>query len=246
MEHLPSINSRVETLRLVYGSVVRLCLHSFVYGVTRGVFSEYVLRRKGSLAWWGRQSVPYVASLGMEIGVSVLICPVRYFAAVSAPRFILDYTLTGWSELLRVLDRFSPGNFAAYALYAFSSDADWNLDFFIWQLPSVVLTVTKLWYRRRLLGSVNCRTKRVLGMIPVQVFLRAFLSSFSLLIPESGGEVLVSVVLSVLENAATSYLAMHTWPFSNVTDSPQSSTSNQSDSREAGSDDVHAKPEETS
>ncbi|EAN85829.1 Present in the outer mitochondrial membrane proteome 31 [Trypanosoma cruzi] len=239
MDYLRPINTRVETARLLCGSIMRLCLCSFSHYVGCGLFSRYVLRREGSLAMWERESVPYVASLGMEIGVSALICPVRYLAAVTTPRFILDYTMTGWSDTLSLLDRFSPANFAAYAMYAFSSDSDWNLDFFAWQAPSVVLTLVKLYYRRRKLGSESCRTKRVLAMIPFQMFLRAYIAGFSVMIPENSAEAVSAVVVTVVESMVTSYLARHTWPFANMTDSPQTGSSKSSDNCEVYSDDAH-------
>lgn len=217
MEHLPPINLRVETLRLAFGSVVRLCLRTLVYYGGYVLFGRSVLSKKGFCATWGQHSLSYVVSLGTEIGVSTLICPVRYLAAVTTPRFILDYALTGWSDVLRVLDRFPPGNFAAYALYAFSSDEDWSFDFFTWQLPSVALSLAKLWRRRQTLGGERCRTKRVLAVLLLQVLLRAHLATFSVMIPESGGDVVAAVVSAVLGSLATSYLARHTWPFADLT-----------------------------
>ncbi|RNF14037.1 uncharacterized protein Tco025E_06005 [Trypanosoma conorhini] len=241
MEFLPPINARVETARLLCGSVMRLCLYSAAYYVGCGVFSKYVLRREGSLAMWEREPLPYVASLGMEIGASVIVCPVRYLAAVTTPRFILDYTMTGWSDTLSLLDRFSPGNFATYAMYAFSSDSDWNMDFFAWQVPSVTLTLVKLYCRRRKLGSERCRTKRVLAMIPFQMLLRAYIAGFSVMIPESSAEAISAVVVAVVESMVTSYLARQTWPFADLTDSPQTGSSRSSDNCDTCSDDAHQK-----
>nr|CCC91074.1 conserved hypothetical protein [Trypanosoma congolense IL3000] len=210
MGSLPAIDLRVETLRLAYGSLLRLFLYPLAYYTGRGLFSQYVLRHKGSLTAWRRCIPPYVASQGLEIGVSLLICPVRYLAAVSTPRFMLDYMLTGWSEVLRSLDLFSPGKYVSYADYAFSSISEWNLDFFTWQVPAAVLTLAKVWYRRRRLGAQNCRTLRVLLMLPLQLFLRAYLSSFSIMLPETGEEALEAVIAVVLEGAVTSYIAHHT------------------------------------
>ncbi|ESL07280.1 hypothetical protein TRSC58_05033 [Trypanosoma rangeli SC58] len=241
MEFLTPINPRVETVRLLSGSVMRLCLYSAAYYVGCGVFSKYVLRRGGSLAMWEQESLPYVASLGMEIGVSVIICPVRYLAAVTTPRFILDYTMTGWSDTLSLLDQFSAGNFAAYAMYAFSSDSDWNLDFFAWQVPSVILTLAKLYYRRKKLGSERCRTKRVLAIIPLQMLLRAYIAGFSVMIPENSAEAVSAVGVTVVESMLTSYLARQTWPFADPTGSPQTGSSRSSDNCDACSDDAHQK-----
>ncbi|KAG8346469.1 hypothetical protein TRVL_02705 [Trypanosoma vivax] len=161
MEHLPAIDSRVETARFLYGTLLRLFVQSLAYYGTRGLVSRYVLRRKDSSVWVYRSRV-YMGSQAIEIGVSLLVYPMRYLAAVTTPRFILDYTLTNWSDTLRRVDLFSPGKYAAYALRAFTSDSDWNLNFFTWQVPSVALTLAKLWRRRRLLGPSSCRTARIL------------------------------------------------------------------------------------
>ncbi|ORC90834.1 uncharacterized protein TM35_000072580 [Trypanosoma theileri] len=244
MERLPPIDSRVETLRLLYGSLVRLCLHTFASYAGRSLLARCLQR--GGPATWGRQALPYAAALGAEVLLSALVCPRQYLAAVTTPRFLLDYVLTGWSDVLRRLDGFAPGKFAAYALQAFASDAEWNFGFFTWQLPSVALTLAKLCWRRRTLGPTRTRTLRVLMMLPVQVMLRAYVATFSVMIPESVGEVTESIVSAVLEGMVTSYLARHTWPLADLTDSPQTSSTDNSDGRDTGSEDSPQKREVTS
>lgn len=239
-QFLPKISSSVETVRLTYGALLRLCLHSSAYYGGRGFVAERVLGRKGAMEVSEREAMRYVLSMSAEIGVSVLIMPVRYLAASTTPRFMLDYMFTRWSDLLSVLDRFHPGSFVSYALYAFaSSDAEWNLDFFAWQVPSVLLSLGKLVLRRRRVGATRCRTKRVLGVLLAQILLRAYMSTFSVMIPEQGTEAVEAMVVTVLEGMATSYLARHTWPFpweglkptsmSNTTDSSTAMVSEAAD-----------------
>ncbi|KAH9579988.1 hypothetical protein LSM04_005650 [Trypanosoma melophagium] len=242
MERLPPIDTRVETLRLLYGSLVRLCLHTCASYAGRGLLSRCL--RRGPPATWRRQALPYAAALGAEILLSGLLCPRQYLAAVTTPRFLLDYVLTGWSDVLRRLDRFAPGKFAAYALQAFASDAEWNFGFFTWQLPSVALTLAKLCWRRCKLGPTRTRTKRVLVMLLVQMLLRAYVSTFSVMIPETAGEVAESIVSAVLEGMVTSYLARHTWPLEDFTESPQISSSDNSECRDTGSEDLPPKCED--
>lgn len=217
-EYLPTINSSVETARLAYGAMIRLCISSAAFYGTRGLISEVVLRRKFALDDAERESVCYVASMAVEAGVSLLWAPVRYLAAVNTPRFLLDYMLTSGSELLRYIDNFNPGNFASYALYGFTPniDSDWNFDFFGWQVPSLILSVGKLMWRRRRLGTEQCRTKRVLGMLVCQVFVRAYMATISVMVPESTGEAVGSMVVIGLEGLCTAYLARQTWPFAEV------------------------------
>lgn len=211
---LPNINVTVETLRLVYGSFMRLCLHSTVYYGSRGFIAEKVLRKKGAMESYEREGICYILSIGAEIGVSMLIMPVRYLAAITTPRFILDYMFTSWSDCISILDRFNPGCYASYALYAFTNTTDdWNLDFFAWQTPSLILSIGKLLLRRRRVGAAQCRTKRVLGMLGLQVLLRAYMASFSVMIPEQWSEAVEAVVVTFLEGIVTSYLIRHTWPF---------------------------------
>ncbi|KPI84093.1 hypothetical protein ABL78_6849 [Leptomonas seymouri] len=213
-QFLPQISYNLETIRLTYGALLRLCLHSSAYYGCRGFVAECVLGRKGAKELSEREVMRYVLSMSGEIGVSVLIMPVRYLAASTTPRFILDYMFTRWSDFLAVVDLFNPGAYASYALYAFgSSDAEWNFDFFTWQVPSVILTLGKLILRRRRVGAAQCRTKRVVGMLLVQILLRAYMSTFSVMIPEQGSEAVEAMVVTVLEGMATSYLARHTWPF---------------------------------
>lgn len=213
-QFLPKISSSVETVRLTYGALLRLCLHSSVYYGSRGFVAERVLGRKGAMDFSEREAMRYVLSMSAEIGVSVLLLPVRYLAASTTPRFMLDYMFTRWSDVLSVVDRFHPGSYVSYALYAFaSSSAEWNFDFFVWQVPSILLTVGKLITRRRRVGAARCRTKRVLGVLLAQILLRAYMSTFSVMIPEQGSEAVEALVVTVLEGMATSYLARHTWPF---------------------------------
>lgn len=213
-QFLPQISSSVETVRLSYGALLRLCLHSTAYYGSRGFVAERVFGRKGAIEVSEREAMRYVLSMGAEIGVSVLIMPVRYLAASTTPRFMLDYMFTRWSDILGVFDRFHPGAYASYALYAFESTSEeWNFDFFTWQVPSVVLSLGKLILRRRRVGAARCRTKRVIGVLLAQILLRAYMSTFSVMIPEQGSEALEAMVVTVLEGMATSYLARHTWPF---------------------------------
>lgn len=213
-QFLPKISSSVETVRLTYGALLRLCLHSSAYYGSRGFVAERVFGKKGAMEISEREAMRYVLSMGAEIGVSVLIMPVRYLAASTTPRFMLDYMFTRWSDVLSVIDRFHPGSYVSYALYAFSSsEAEWNFDFFAWQVPSVLLSLGKLILRRRRVGAARCRTKRVLGVLLAQIILRAYMSTFSVMIPEQGSEAVEAIVVTVLEGMSTSYLARHTWPF---------------------------------
>ncbi|KPA83303.1 putative mitochondrial hypothetical protein [Leptomonas pyrrhocoris] len=241
-QFLPKISSSLETIRLTYGALLRLCLHSTAYYGSRGFLEERVFGRKGAMAVSEREAMRYVLSMSAEIGVSVLIMPVRYLAASTTPRFMLDYMFTRWSDLLAVVDRFSPGAYASYALYAFaSSGAEWNFDFFTWQVPSVILTLGKLFLRRRRTGAARCRTKRVMGVLLAQILLRAYMSTFSVMIPEQGSEAIEAMVVTVLEGMATSYLGRHTWPFPWEELKP-SSSSNTTDSSTAMASEVTDTP----
>lgn len=213
-EYLPSINSHVETVRLAYGSFVRLCLHSAAFYGTRGYIQEKVFGKKGATDVAERDGICYVLSMAAEVGVSLLWMPVRYLAAVNTPRFLLDFLLTRWSERLSRIDGFRPGRFASYAVYAFTNlSADWNLDFFAWQIPSALLTIGKLVVRRRRVGAARCKTKRVLLTLLVQLILRAYLATFSVTLPETDSEAIESAVVVILEAMTTSYLVRNTWPF---------------------------------
>lgn len=211
---LPRIQSSLETARLTYGALLRLCLHSTAYYGSQGFVAEKVLGRKGAIDVSEREAMRYVLSMAAEVGVSVLIMPVRYLAASTTPRYMLDYMFTRWSDVLAVVDRFHPGAYVSYALYAFArSEDDWNFDFFTWQIPSILLTLGKLVARRHRVGAARCRTKRVLGVLFAQLVLRAYMSAFSVMIPEQGSEAVMALLVTVLEGMTTSYLARHTWPF---------------------------------
>lgn len=215
-EYLPSINSLFETLRLGWGTCCRLCLYGVAYYGMCGVISEKILGRNGSIDRCERDGMRYFLSMGGEVVLSLAWAPMKYLAAVNTPRFLLDYLLTSWSDVLAIMDRFHAGKFASYAMYTFathSSEDEWNLSFFSWQVPSVTLTVSKLISRRRRVGAETCRTKRVVGVLLLQVLLRAYMSSFSLMLPETGSEAVEAMVVTVLESASTSYLVRHTWPF---------------------------------
>ncbi|CCW61596.1 unnamed protein product [Phytomonas sp. EM1] len=211
-QYLQNINSYVESLRLGYGSIIRLCIHSSVYYGSRGFIREKILGKKGGLETSERDAIRYLLSMIAEVGISMLWVPVQYLAAINTPRFLLDYMLTNWSDVLSKIDRFQSIRYASYASYAFSSDPDseWNLDFFSWQVPSVILTVAKLVMRRRRIGA---RTGRVVLALLVQIVLRAYCSTFSVMIPETGTEVFEAILATLLEGMVTSYLVRSTWPF---------------------------------
>lgn len=53
-------------------------------------------------------------------------------------------------------------------------------------MPSVLLSLGKLFYRRRYNGAEKCKTKRVLAAIALQLLLRAYTATFSIMLPENG------------------------------------------------------------
>lgn len=224
---LPAINTTTELFRLLCGSILRLALHSGLYYGGYGLIMEKIRKRKGSYTLSERAALCYLLSMGLEIGVSMLVVPFRFLSAISAPRFLLDYMLNSWSDKLSMLDRFAPGKFASFATYSFERpDCDWSFDFFTWQVPSVVLSLVKLLARRRHVGAKNCRTKRVLFALGLQVILRAYMATFVTELPENDLEAVNAILVTVLEGIATSYVVRHTWPypFDEVMDSGHSAT----------------------
>ncbi|EPY35891.1 hypothetical protein AGDE_07187 [Angomonas deanei] len=157
--------------------------------------------------------------MSTEIGVSLLFAPIRFIAAYNTPRFLLDYMFNTVSDTLSILDLFRPGLFASYAITAFTSGSDdeMNFDFFVYQVPSVVVTIVKLIMRRKRLGKEKCRTKRVLGVLFARMLLRAVIPSYSIMIPTQGGELVVASIQLFLEQLCTSYLFRHTWPYEETT-----------------------------
>ena len=155
----------------------------------------------------------FISSQLLEVGISAILVPMRYLAAVSAGRFMLDFAFNDVSDTLSIIDRFHPREYYAFSLYAFASDTEWNLDFFIWQLPAVVLTLFKFVLRRRRIGAACGETWRVGGVLVMHVLLRAFMASFAVDIPQSNVDAANAAIAALCEMSCMSYLIRHTWPF---------------------------------
>lgn len=160
------------------------------------------------------QAFRYTSSLFAEAAVSTVLVPMRYLAAVTTQRFLVDFGFQGLSELLSYVDFFDPARFMSFSQFAFQGDQseDWNWDFFVWQMPALALTLGKLWYRRKALGAEKTKTKRVVGMLVPWLFIRAFLASFSVQIPQTEGDAMVAVGAIVLESLMAKYIVANTWP----------------------------------
>lgn len=213
---LPPINSYAVGAKLLFGAAVRnTILTTAFYGV-RSELSQLVRKNKDSSTDdFKKNTERYLKSFFAEAGISLLLIPFRYTAAIHAQRSLFDFLFPGASDAVSVLDRFWPSEFMTFSLFAFASlqNGESNWDYFLWQLPSVALNLGKLFWRRRAFGAENCRTKRIMAMIGLQVVVRSFVASFSVNLPQIEGEVVVGLVMMLLESLATHYIYRFTWPF---------------------------------
>ncbi|CUF23750.1 Hypothetical protein, putative [Bodo saltans] len=214
-EQLPSINSVAVAATLTWGALLRPVIWGSFYHGVRAFLGTYVRRDEKSCErnWKNFQRTVY--SSIAEVGLSVAFVPARYLAAMHCTRLLIDFANPSFSDALAVVDRFNAGTFMAFAQHAFLSsvDEEWNMDFFVFQLPSIALTIGKLIARRRKIGAAKCRTKRVLGMLFLQVVLRAFTGSFTVQLPQSEGDLITALIAISLEGLTSKYLIYHTWPF---------------------------------
>lgn len=214
-EQLPSINKTSVALALTWGAIVRPVVWGSVYHGLRSLCGTYLKGDKTSVERNSKNFRRTAYSCVAEVGISVVLCPARYLAAVHCSRILLDFAVPSLSDKVGVVDRFAPANFMSFAQFAFlqQGDDEWNMDFFVWQVPSIILTVGKLIARRRRLGAAKCRTKRVLGVLFMHILLRAFTGSFTVQLPQSEGDLLTAVIATSLESLVAKYLIWHTWPF---------------------------------
>lgn len=211
--YLPQINPTRTAIKIGCGAMLWLTLRSTVYYGVRGLISKYILNREDGLQDATIDGVGYVTCVGAEYAVSCMWCPVPFLAGITAPRYLLDYVLTWFSEYVCVFDRFNAAEYAAFSVYAFEGgEEEWNFAFFTWQTPSVLLTLGKLMYRRLRYGSKSTNALRVLGVLGLQVLVRAFLSSFSILLPDSSSSALQAIIFVFLDSAASRYLIWRTFP----------------------------------
>lgn len=213
-QFLRSISPSHCALKLACGGFIWLGIRTISYFGLRGAFSKYVRGRDEGVEEAVEDGKEYLASMAAEHVVSCALCPIPYLAGSLAPRFLLDYMLTWFSDIVCVLDRFNPSEYASFSVYAFESgDEDWSLSFFSWQMPAVVLTLGKLFYRRYKYGKKSTKTLKVLGVLGGQLLIRAYLTSFSIMLPDSTGSAFQSIVACFIDSLATRYLIVHTSPF---------------------------------
>jgi hypothetical protein len=214
-EKLPSINSTAVAATLAWGAFVRPVIWGSIYHGIRAFCGTYIRRDTKSSERNLKNFQRTVYSCTAEVGLSVIFVPVRYLAAMHCTRLLIDFANPSASDVLSTVDRFNAGTFMTFAQHAFlaSADEEWNMDFFVFQLPSIALTLGKLIARRRKIGAAKCRTKRVLGVLLLQVMLRAFTGSFTVQLPQSEGDLMTALIAISLEGLASKYLIYHTWPF---------------------------------
>lgn len=214
-EQLPSINSTSVGAALVWGALVRPVIWGSLYHGVRSLCGTYLRRDETSKERNWKNFQRTVLSCSAEVGISVLFVPARYLAAMHCTRLLIDFANPAASDALGMVDRFDAGPFMTFAQHAFLAGADeeWNMDFFVFQIPSIALTIGKLIARRRRLGAAKCKTKRVLGMLLVHVLMRAFTGSFTVQLPQSEGDLMTAMIAITLEGLASKYLIYHTWPF---------------------------------
>ena len=214
---LPSIRTTSVCASLLFGFATRTLLISGSWCFLKSAYASFrysAEEAKEKHQHYKSQAVRYTSSLFAEAAFSTILVPMRYLAAVTTQRFLFDFGAQELSELLSWVDLFDPARFMSFSQYAFQGDQseDWNWDFFVWQLPAVALIVGKLMYRRHALGAERCKTKRVLGMLVPWMFIRAFLASFSVQIPQTEGDALVAIGAVVVESLMANYLIANSWP----------------------------------
>lgn len=210
---LPSINSKSVGMQLFCGAVIRnVAITAAYFGVKTVVSRLFTKDFNATIKRNTDEAKRYLLSSVGEAGISVMIFPMKYLAAVTTQRFLFDFMLPSWSDSLSVLDFFKPAEFMSFALHAFASEQDWNWDFFLWQIPSIAVTLAKLVLRRRRVGAEKCRTKRVIAVALLHVFVRSFVASFCVQLPQTDADALVALVMVGVESICANYLIRHTWP----------------------------------
>lgn len=227
---LPTVNSSRVAVQLGYGAVVWLVVRSALYYGARGLASKLILQRPAGVKKATEDGKVFIQSMGAELFFSLCCCPVTYLAGSCTPRFLLDYVLTWYSEWLCLLDRFSPRDYISFASSAFESTDEWNFAFFTWQIPSVVLNIGKLAYRCFRGRRRETKITKVLGVLGLQVCVRAYLCSFSVILPSSSASALEVIIFSLLDSLMGRYIIFNTYPFP---DSVSSSLSSHEDGKAA-------------
>lgn len=211
---LPQVSTTRVALQLGCGAMVWLAVRSVLYYGSRGLVSKYILDRKKGMENAVEDGKVFAFSMAADHVFSCCCCPITYLAGSFSPRFLLDYVFTWWSEYLCLLDRFSPRDYVSFSNQAFETRDEWNFGFFTWQLPSAFLTLGKLAFRCFCRGRKEAIPTKVIGVVGIQLFLRAYISSFSVMLPDSSLSALEVIVCCLLDSAIGRYLAFQTYPFS--------------------------------
>jgi hypothetical protein len=206
----------VESVRFLWGSAFRYHLSCGIWtliylGVDKmkKVPAEKSKQKaKARLNMWSR-------SFWLEAAVSLGTVPGRYLTGKTAPRLLFDFTFMQWGDNLSIFDRFHPRNYIFYALNRLTPSGEWDLSFFLWQLPATLASGYKL-YKRRQTAPEHTKTGRCAAAMFVQYFNRILLISFAVSLPRSLDELIFAAALTGLDKYLDAYIIRNTWP--NATD----------------------------
>jgi hypothetical protein len=196
------------TAKLLWGLAVRTALQSaLVDGIVGACRASSRGKRKNAF-------LRTVTLCCCEIGVSLLFSPSCFACTLTVPRQLFHLALPGTSELLALADGYEPSLWQFLSLQTYPDDlADLTMGFMTWQIPSSLMYLGLLTYRRRLQGTFRTRTKRSLAVLALLVASRAFLTSFCVNPPETEGDAVSATVFVAISLMSQSYLARHLWPY---------------------------------
>ena len=194
--------------KLLWGFVVRTALQSSLFdGIVALVKPSSRTKRKNA----------FIRSLSFsccEVGVSLILFPARYACCVTVARSLFEMALPGMSEIVAVFDGYDSSIFQYLSLQCFPEDlADLNFAYMLWQAPAMLFQLGLLLARRRQLGAARTRTKRVLGVMLLQLITRMYLTSFCVNPPTTEGDAVSATVFVTVGCLCQSYLSRHLWPW---------------------------------
>lgn len=209
---VPQMNCPRVAAKLACTALLFLAVRSTTYYVVKGLFLTCVRRKKSELTRCAKDGVKYTAMMALEAVVSLPFRPYSYPAAILAPRYLLSYVFPSLSDSISSVDQFNPIEYEMFSYLTFQTgEAEWDLSFFSWQVPSIIFTFSKLIYCRTREGS-RTNALRVAGVLGVQIMTRAFLSSYAVLLPEDELNGASTITYLILNSMATRYLLWNTYP----------------------------------
>jgi hypothetical protein len=211
---LPEVSLIGDGMRLMWGMSFRyLAACGVWYGIYRAKDMWLRVDEKKSDAERQKQFKMWALSHAADVGVSMLLVPGRYIVGKNGSRLLFDFTFQSYGAALSKFDLFVGQQYLAYAINRMSPapGATSDYSFFLWQVPSTLLTGAKLYMRMQKAPKKTAPIRVGIAM-GVHFFVRLMGLSLALYLPRSEEELILAGIMTALDKSLEAYLIRSTWP----------------------------------